>query len=78
MTNLERYNNVLCDILQITEDELPSARLKVTQTWDSVGHMTLLSALEDEFDIFIEPEDMMSLDSYETGKEIVRKYGVEL
>ncbi len=78
MNNLEKYNSVFCDTLQITEDQLASAHFKGLPTWDSVGHMTLLAAIEDAFDIFIEPEDMMSLSSYEEGKEIVRKYGVEL
>lgn len=78
MNNLEKYNSVFCDTLQITEGQLASAHFKGLPTWDSVGHMTLLAAIEDAFDIFIEPEDMMSLSSYEEGKEIVRKYGVEL
>lgn len=78
MNNLEKYNKVFCDKLQITEQQLATAHLKGLQTWDSVGHMTLLAALEDTFDIFIEPEDMMSLKSYEEGKDIIRKYGVEL
>lgn len=78
MSNLEKYNNVLCDVLQIGEDQLPNARLKDIPTWDSVGHMTLLAALEDAFDIFIEPEDMMSFSSYEEGVNILRKYDVEI
>ncbi|MBP5659393.1 MAG: acyl carrier protein [Paludibacteraceae bacterium] len=78
MTNLETYNRVFCDKLQITEQQLPTAHLKGLPTWDSVGHMTLLAALEDAFDIFIEPEDMMALNSYEEGKNILRKYDVEL
>lgn len=78
MTNLETYNRVFCDKLQITEQQLPTAHLKGLPTWDSVGHMTLLAALEDAFDIFIEPEDMMALNSYEEGKNILRRYDVEL
>lgn len=78
MTNLETYNRVFCDKLQITEQQLPTAHLKGLPTWDSVGHMTLLAALEDAFDIFIEPEDMMALNSYEEGKNILRRYDVKL
>lgn len=78
MSNLEIYDNVFCNTLQITKDQLPTAHFKGLPRWDSVGHMTLLAAIEDAFDIFIEPEDMMSLSSYEEGKDIVRKYGVEL
>ena len=38
--------------------------------------MTLIAALEDEFDIFLEPEDMMTLTTYKKGFEILKKYGV--
>lgn len=78
MSNLEKYNSVFCDTLQITESQLSNAQLKAIPLWDSVGHMTLLAAIEDAFDILIEPEDMMSFTSYIEGKEIIKKYGIEL
>ena len=47
------------------------------ELWDSVGHMSLVAALEDEFDIMIDTDDIIDLSSYEKGKEILVKYGVE-
>lgn len=46
------------------------------QNWDSIGHMNLISMLEETFDIFFENEDIMNLVSYAAGKEILEKYGV--
>lgn len=77
MSNLERYNNVFCSVMQIDEGKLLGLKFKESEYWDSIGHMTLIAALEDEFDILLEPEDMMSLKSYTEGKHILSKnYGI--
>ena len=73
MSNIEKYNTVFCDVMQVGEDQLASLKFKESEYWDSVGHMTLIAALEDEFDIMLEPEDMMSITSYLQGKEILSK-----
>lgn len=77
MTNLEKYNNVFCETLQITEDKLAGLKYQGVELWDSVGHMTLISALEDAFDIMMETDDIIDLSSYEKGIEILKKYDVE-
>ena len=77
MTNLEKYNNVFMENLQNTEDKLVGLTYQGVELWDSVGHMSLIAALEDEFDIMIDTDDIIDLSSYEKGKEILAKYGVE-
>lgn len=42
--------------------------------WDSVAHMTLVAAIEGEFDIMIETEDVIDMSSFEKAQEIVKKY----
>ena len=64
--------------LQITEDKLVGLQYQGVELWDSVGHMSLVAALEDEFDIMIDTDDIIDLSSYEKGKAILAKYGVEL
>lgn len=73
MTNLEKYNNVFCETLQIEENKLVDLKYQGTELWDSVGHMTLVAALEDAFDIMMETDDMIDLSSYERGMEILSK-----
>lgn len=77
MSNIERYNKVFCDVMQVDEEKLIDLRFKEHEYWDSVGHMTLIAALEEEFDIMLETEDLMSIKSYQEGKEILSsKYDI--
>jgi acyl carrier protein len=78
MTNLEKYNHVFCDALEISEKQLAGLKYQDVEGWDSVGHMTLVAAIEDTFDIMLDTDDIVDLSSYEKGKEILSKYGVEI
>ena len=78
MKNIEKYNAVFCENLKITEAMLPNLKYQAVPLWDSVGHMTLVAALEDAFDIMLETDDIIDLSSYEKGKEILNKYDVKI
>ena len=78
MNNLETYNNIFIKTLEITEEQLAVLEYQGIKAWDSVGHMGLIAALEDAFDIMMDTDDIIDLSSYEKGKEILKKYDVEL
>lgn len=78
MTNLEKYNAVFCETLNVKEAQLVDLKYQGVPEWDSVGHMTLVAAIEDAFEIMMEMDDIIDLSSYEKGKEILKKYEVEL
>ena len=44
--------------------------------WDSIGHMTLMSGLEEAFNISMETDDIIEFSSFNKGKEILKKYKV--
>lgn len=77
MTNKEKYNNVFIENLDVTEEQLATLKYQDVPTWDSVGHMGLVSELEDAFDIQFETDDIVDFNSYAKGMEILAKYGVE-
>ncbi len=79
MTSLEKYNKAFMETFEITEDKLKGLEYQAISEWDSVGHMSLIAALEDEFDIMMDTDDIIDLSSYEKGMEILAKeeYGVE-
>lgn len=79
MSNLEKYNKAFTESFEITEDRLPGLKYQDIEAWDSVGHMGLIAALEDAFDIMMDTDDIIDFNSYEKGKEILSKevYGVE-
>ena len=76
MTNLEKYNNAFCEAFQIDESKLIGLSYQAIPTWDSVGHMALVAALEQEFDIMMETDDIIDFGSYVKGIEILAKYNV--
>lgn len=44
--------------------------------WDSVGHMALVGALEEAFDIMLETDDVLDMSSFDKAVEILEKNGV--
>ena len=76
MNNLESYNNVFKESFAIQEQKLINLKYQDIPEWDSVGHMGLISSLEDAFSIEMEIDDIIDFSSYEKGKEILLKYNV--
>lgn len=71
MNNTEKYNNAFMETLEITEDQLEGLKYQDIEVWDSVGHMSLIAAIEETFDIMMDTDDIIDLSSYEKGKEIL-------
>ena len=77
MTNIEKYNQVFIETLEVSESELKGLKYKSVPLWDSVGQMSLIAALEDEFGIAIDADDIMEINSYENGLDILtKKYNI--
>lgn len=77
MNNLEKYKNIFSEALDIgleaVNEDLVFSK---TAEWDSVGHMNLITMIEDGFSILLEQDDMLEFTSFEKGKKILNKYGV--
>ncbi len=78
MTNLEKYTKAFAEGLEIGEEGIEELVYEQIPQWDSVGHMGLISSLEDTFDIMLETDDIIDLSSFKKGIEILKKYGVEI
>jgi len=78
VTNLQKYEKAFTDALGVSNNELPGLKYQDISQWDSVGHMSLIAALEEAFDIMMDTDDIIDLSSFEKGKEILKKYNVEL
>lgn len=77
MTNLEKYDDLFLGSFPVTKEDLPTLKYRGILAWDSVGHMELMSAMEETFGIRISTLDLLDFSSYEKGKGILAKYGVE-
>ena len=77
MTNSEKYQKIFIKALSIDESKF-SEKLEYNQIpeWVSIGHMTLISELEEEFKVSIETDDIIDFSSFKKGTEILKKYKI--
>lgn len=79
MTNLEKYNNVFVEVFGIDPSVLNDTFGKETvEGWDSVHQLNLVTLVEEAFDIFLDPEEILAFTSYAAGKEILKNQDVEM
>lgn len=79
MSNKKKYDEIFMEVFEISADQLnESLEYQSIEPWDSVGHMALMAALEDEFDIMLEMDDIIDFGTYLTGIETMKKYGVDM
>jgi acyl carrier protein len=77
MKNKGKYKEIFIKSLSIKDKDF-SDELKYNEIpeWDSIGHMTLMSGLEEGFNISIETDDIVDFSSYKKGIEILKKYKI--
>jgi acyl carrier protein len=78
MSNIGKYNEVFKSVFNVQEDVLKDNFSQPNvANWDSVTHLTLVTTLEEEFDIMFDTDDILNLNSYEMGKEILARLDVQ-
>ena len=79
MPSVDKYSNIFKTALNISDDKM-SENLKYNEIeeWDSIGHMTLIAALEEEYKISLETDDIIEFSSFKKGMSILKKYNIEI
>jgi len=79
LTNEQIYKKSFADSFEIVEDKInKNLEYNSIPEWDSIGHMSLIAALEESFNISIETDDIIDFSSYEKGIEILKKYKISI
>jgi len=77
MSNINKYAQVFMDCFGVERTVLDDKFVyQCVPSWDSVGHMGMIAALEDTFGIMMETDDIVDFSSYTKGMELLGKYGV--
>ena len=77
MDNKKKYQKIFIESLSIEESSFnEDIKYNEIPEWDSIGHMTLLSGLEDGFKIAMDTDDIVDFSSYKKGMEILQKYKI--
>ncbi len=71
----EKLRNIFSTSLNIKIEEIhDELKYATIPQWDSVAHMALVAAIEEGFDIMIDAEDVIDMNSFAKAKEIVAKH----
>ncbi len=79
MSTIPKYSEIFKTALNIGDDKFnENIKYNEIDEWDSIGHMTLVGALEEKYKITLETDDIIDFSSYKKGIEILKKYKVNV
>jgi acyl carrier protein len=71
----ERVRSVIADVFGLGPGEVgPETSIETVEAWDSLQHLTVVLALEEEFDIRLDDEETIAAVSLAVITEIVREH----
>lgn len=79
MENLKKYNKIFREVFSVNDEDLNDDFNNFSaENWDSISQLSLVTEIENEFDVFIDTNDILDFKSYKIGKKILKKYQVEI
>lgn len=78
MNNIAAYQEAFIESFEVEKEKVSTLEYQSIEAWDSVGHMVLIAALEEKFEIMMEMDDIIDFSGFEKGKEILMKYDVKI
>ena len=77
MSNKHKYQDIFIKSLSINSNKFnENIKYNEIPEWDSIGHMTLMSGLDEGFGIAMDTDDIVDFSSFKKGMEILKKYKV--
>jgi acyl carrier protein len=75
----DRLRQTVADVLGVhpyllSEESSPST----ISSWDSLGHLNLVIALEEEFEVNLSAEEVLAMSNVGSIRRILHQYGVEI
>ncbi len=79
MSNKQKYLDIFIESISINDKKFhENIEYNEIPEWDSIGHMTLMASLEEEYKISLETDDIVDFSSFKKGAEILKKYNVNV
>lgn len=78
MENQKKLNNVIASVFNIEASSVnEDTSVDTVESWDSLNHLKLILALEQEFDISFTEEETVELLNYPLIKITLTEHGVQ-
>lgn len=74
--NIEKYIKCFQDAFPVAKEDLDGLKYQDIPEWDSIGHMNLVAALEEEFGIEMDIDDITDISDFQKGKEVLSRYEI--
>lgn len=69
----ERLRTVFVDSLGLDGTvDVEQLKYRDIEEWDSVGHMALVAAIEDEFDVDLDTDQVIDMSSFKVALDMLR------
>lgn len=69
---LEKLRLIFCQTLNLSSDAKPEQLHRCSvQSWDSLAQVSLVSAIETEFNLLLEPEEFALIVSYDAAVKLL-------
>jgi len=73
----EKLRDIFVRALELTSDaDLAKVRFRRHPHWDSLGHYTLMVAIEEEFGVELDPDQFLQIESFDIALAVLRGIGV--
>lgn len=74
----ERLRNVFVEALALPDGlDVENLKYRDIEEWDSLGHMSLVAAIEDEFGVQFDTEQVIDMSSFKVAVDMLRAMGVD-
>ena len=75
----QKLKQIMSNIFETEEDEITNeSSIDSIEKWDSLKHINLIIAIEEQFGISIDEDEMIEMTNFAKIKHILRSNGVEI
>ncbi|MCS7482203.1 acyl carrier protein [Umezawaea endophytica] len=72
----QRLRSTFVEALGLGEGvDVENLKYREIEEWDSVGHMALVAAIEDEFDVQFDTDQVIDMSSFKVALDMLRVLG---
>ncbi|MCW2643367.1 MAG: hypothetical protein JWP76_5673 [Dactylosporangium sp.] len=73
----DRLRSVFVEALELPAGaDVENLKYRDIEEWDSLGHMTLVASIEDEFGVQLDTEQVIDMSSFTVALDMLRSMGV--